>query len=361
MFISSIVSRRSVVARLPVGLASVLLFLAVTVGCESLLGEYVVRAPNHGRSLKKVDREKPMALDGTVIDHRLRVEVGGNAPASIGVWAIDPSNERVVSMGGEDAPVFEPTDDGPRTVRRPRGTILIFHGFYDTINQERYLMWGRTLAAEGYRAVLIDQRGHGRSTGDWATYGVNESRDMLAVMDALQEQSLLVEPVGIAAVSLGASTAVQLVEMDDRIDALVLISAFTTMRDVVPDFGRGIGFVHFSDEKYVRIVAHAGRYGGFDTAEPDVISRIGRIDTPTLLIHGEDDYLIPVQHAVRLYHAGDPETTELIRVAGADHTTLGDDVAEPIRGPMLAWFQRYLFDEPVADRRRAARQAQHGN
>ena len=330
-----------------------LAFILSGVGCDGLLAKYIVASPNRGLSVEKLTRDEPeLALPGSVIDHELRIEADGPAPQSLAVWVIDPSNERLVDGEAEPMPIFEKTDDRPRTTSPPRATIFLVHGYYDEINQTRYLMWARTLAAEGYRVVLTDMRGHGRSTGDWSTYGVAESRDLIQVADRLEAEGLLVEPLGVAAVSFGASTAVQWAEMDERIDAMALISTFTTMRDVVPDFGRAIGFDMFSDEKYQHIISMAGDYAGFDPDDADVISRIGKLDVPVLLFHGEDDDLIPIRHAVRLYEAADSETVELIRVAGADHTSLGDAVSEPIRQPMLDWFERYLFAEPVADQRR---------
>lgn len=339
---------------------TVTVMVLASAGCESYMGKWVTKPPNHGKSLAKVDRDEPLALDDTVIDHAFRVEIDGDAPASLSVWVVDPSNERFVGTEergeGEEKkqwPVFEPTDEAPRHTGGARGTVMLLPGFYDTVNQTRYLMWARVFAAEGYRAVLVDQRGHGRSTGQWSTYGVVESRDMLAVLNELDQRELLVDPLGVAGVSFGAATAVQMADVEPRIRAMVLISTFTTMREVIPDFGRAIGFDNMSDATFQRLIDHAGRHGDFDPDDADVITRLARIDTPVLLIHGEEDDLIPIQHAVRLYHAADRDTVELVRVAGADHTTLGDQVVEPIRRPMLDWFERYLFadeGEAVAER-----------
>lgn len=332
------------------GMVALAVLLVFPAGCESYLGKWVAKPPNHGKPLAKVDLDVPLALDDAVIDHAFRVEIGGESPASLLVWVVDPSNERfvgTVERGEGEAkkkwPVFEPTDGAGRVTSPPRGTVLLLPGFHDTMNETRYLMWARVLAAEGYRAVLVDQRGHGRSTGRWSTYGVVESRDMVAVLDDLEGRGMLAEPLGVAAVSFGAATAVQMTDVEPRIKAMVLISTFTTMREVIPDFGRAIGFDNMSDAMYQRVIDHAGRHGDFDPDDADVINRLARIDTPVLLIHGEEDNLVPIRHAVRLYEAADRDTVELLRVAGADHTTLGDQVVEPIRRPMLDWFERYLF------------------
>lgn len=313
-------------------------------GCESFLGKQVVKAPNHGKSLAKLKIATELTLPGTVIDHRLRVEVA-DPPASLSVWVIDPAAEEIVVTDGVDTETltFEFERPEPRQTNPPRGTVFLLHGYYDNMNQVRYQVWGRLLAAEGYRAVLIDQRGHGESTGDWATFGVAESRDMVLVADTLEDAGLLVEPVGVLAVSMGASTAVQWAESDDRVRALVLVSTYASMRDVIRDFGRAIGFDSFSLEKFDRITDQAGAHGGFDPDESDSIARMANLDTPTLLVHGEADRLIPIEHALRLYDAGNPETVELIRVRGAGHTSLGNWIVEPIRDPAMAWFERYLF------------------
>ncbi|MEM8738042.1 MAG: alpha/beta fold hydrolase [Planctomycetota bacterium] len=337
-------------SRFSAGIFCVIFLAMFASGCESFLGKQVVKPPNHGKPLASVDRERPLALDDTVIDHQFRVEVTGRTPASLAVWVIDPSNERYVGTEPhDDKPklkrmVFEREGgpDTPRQTRPPRATILMLHGYFDTINQTRYLGWSRLLAAEGYRTILVDQRGHGRSTGDWASYGVQESRDMVVVLDDLEKRGLLAGPVGVTAVSLGASTAVQLAARDDRVEALVLISTFSSFREVVPDFGRAIGFRAFSEAKFQRIVDHAGRFGGFSPDDADSSKLIAEIDTPVLIFHGEKDHLIPIDHALRLYESADRDNVELVRIAEADHTTLGDQVVEPLREPMLAWFDRYL-------------------
>ena len=85
--------------------------------------------------------------------------------------------------------VYEPTV-------APRGTILITHG----IEGHAAAMADVALAFEelGFRAVAVDLRGHGCSTGDWATYGTTDARDLSLLLDALPESG----PVGVYGLSL---------------------------------------------------------------------------------------------------------------------------------------------------------------
>ncbi len=315
-------------------------------GCESMFGKFVVRSPNHGKALHELYHTEPLTLPLTVIDHEFRLTVDEAEDISLAVWVIDPSNDRLVSVEqGADKLKLKFSGTLPRQTRAPQATVMLFHGYHDSMNQRRYLMWARILAAEGYRVVLVDQRGHGRSTGDWSTYGVKEAGDMVAVLDELDRRGLRVGPVGVAGVSFGAAVAMQLAERDERVGALVLISSFTTMRDVVPDFGRAIGFDRFSDEKFQRVIDRAGEAAGFDPDESNLLTHIERLDLPVLIVHGEEDELIPIRHALRLYDSASRENVELIRVAGANHTTLGDGIVEPLRRPMLGWFGRYLLED----------------
>ena len=332
-----------------VAAALLVLPLLMSGGCESMLGKFIVRSPNHGKTLKKLDVQPPVTLPGTVIDHHLRVPIHGDMPANLAVWVIDPSNEQADALEGEQGPMFHTPLDQPRSLRPgvPRGTVLILHGYHDDMNQPRYLMWARVLAAEGYRAVLLDQRGHGQSTGDWSSYGVREARDLTEVLDYLDRQELLVPPVGAMGVSFGGATAVHLADRDPRVRALVLISTYTSMRDVVPDFGRAIGFDSYTDAKFQRIVTYAGEHAHFDPDDSDVIGKVARLDRPVLIIHGEDDYLIPIQHALRIEEAAHRDEVRLVRIAGADHTSLADQVAEPVRAPLVNWFNRYLRPTPL--------------
>src|SRR5262249_9230684 len=88
-----------------------------------------------------------------------------------------------------------------------RATVLVLHGIRD--RKESMLGWGRGLAEIGYRAVLVDGRGHGRSSGDFLTYGVVEARDLSRVLDALEARGLVAGRVGAMGVSYGAATAVE--------------------------------------------------------------------------------------------------------------------------------------------------------
>ncbi len=69
-----------------------------------------------------------------------------------------------------------------------RGTVLIVHGLGEHMG--RYEHVATTLAAQGWRVVAYDQRGHGRSPGPRGAIPDDEAllRDLAAVIDALRAE-----------------------------------------------------------------------------------------------------------------------------------------------------------------------------
>lgn len=89
----------------------------------------------------------------------------------------------------------------------PRGTILVLHGIY--ARSITMLPQARALAYAGYRVALVDLRGHGRSTGDYLTYGVREARDVSQVIDAIEGQQLIAGRIGVLGISYWNSVVLQ--------------------------------------------------------------------------------------------------------------------------------------------------------
>ena len=208
---------------------------------------------------------------------------------------------------------------------------------------------GRQLAARGYRAVLVDLRAHGRSGGQWLTFGVHESRDLSQVLDALSAQGLLAGEVGVFGPSFGGGIAIQFAGRDERVKAVVSVCGFTSMRDVTPGVVRMytpvVGWMLF-DSTIQRAVTQAGRVAGFDPDEASALSAIRRTDARVLLIHGKKDRKIPPEHSRRL-HAAAPDRSRLLLLDEHDHDSIlaGDSNGVVLR-ETAAWFDQWLKPPP---------------
>jgi len=232
----------------------------------------------------------------------------------------------------------------PPNRAKPLGTILVLHGIRD--DKRSQLGTGTWLSDLGYRAVLVDHRGHGRSTGKYLTYGVHESRDMVQVLDHLEKKGLLAPPVGAVGFSYGGAVALQLAARDKRIKAVVTVATFASLREVLPAY-----VSHYvpilggllTSAQIEGALEQAGEQAGFDPDEASNTKAAATTSAQLLIIHGQDDPKVPADHAQRIHQAA-RSRSKLMVVPGEDHDSILADRSGLVRKKMTAWFKRWLTD-----------------
>ncbi len=307
--------------RLVARLMVVALVCAPGLGCANYLGQLVAQSPNQGKWLIGSVESLPPAQGVLGIDDHFKVKVGP-PEASLAVSIVEP---------------HEGTCQG-----QPRGTVIVLHGLgaqglwmLDTAHE---------FAADGYRAVLVDLRGHGGSTGNWITYGLRESRDLSQVMDELQHRRLLAGRIGVYGISFGAATAIHTAARDRRISAVVAVAPFNKLRDIAPHYLRTTapGFGHLvTDKTFQEGVDVAGRRAAFNPDAADTSWAIRLSQAPVLLIHGSNDLIVPPSHSQQIHEAS-PRNTQLLIVNGAGHLSIWYDADRQVENATRQWFARHL-------------------
>lgn len=218
-----------------------------------------------------------------------------------------------------------------------RGTIFLLHGF--GLNKEIMLPWGLVLAQAGYRVVLVDLRGHGRSTGDRIYFGGVERTDLVQCLDTLMHRRVCEGPVGVLGVSYGAVLALQWAAVDPRVQSVTAISPY-------PDPGTAV-------ERYLKTYAPnltsrtdrkvAGDVASRLVAEcPDLATEtaVRRIKHPILFVRGEQDEVCSREDLSHLQAAA-PQGAEVKEVPLANHLVVGMCISQ-LSNPVTAWFRSQL-------------------
>lgn len=329
-----------------VGLASVAL-----TGCVSgMLGRKIVEAPNRQNAAWPA-KGSPLAVQfDRTFSQTLRVAAGPPA-ADIAVAILEPGDYQFrygmaveTTRDGRRRPRFsidwKTRKDAPPS--EVRGTIFVLHGFL--VSKETMMHWALFLAQQGYRAVLVDLRGHGASTGAWLTFGASEARDLTLVLDELKTRKLVAGEVGVIGSSYGAVMALHWAARDPRVKAIVALQPYSDPREAVVEFARGFsGFkkqaANMSDGTFTSALARAERLADFAWSEANVLESMARLRAPVLFFHGADDTWISPAHSERL-HASAPQGSRRVLLPGENHETLSARL-DPLALKVVEWFDQH--------------------
>jgi hypothetical protein len=200
-----------------------------------------------------------------------------------------------VEIGGK---IFAATAGAP--------LILYFHGNgeiasdYDTI-APLYTRIGITL-------FVVDYRGYGLSTGSpTASALIADARTCFEkAPELLAARDVAVGATFVMGRSLGSAAAIDIARnAPDRIAGLIIESGFAYTFPLI----ERIGFLQIPDAFESR-----DGFGNLD--------KIAEVTMPTLLIHGERDWIIPISDAEALYDASPAADKKFVRVPAAGHNDL---------------------------------------
>jgi alpha-beta hydrolase superfamily lysophospholipase len=215
-------------------------------------------------------------------------------------------------------------------------TVILVHGF--ARERGELLPEARWLVKQGYSALLFDSRAQGASDGAHISLGYLEALDIRAAVDFVLERSPG-ERIGVMGYSMGAVAAIQAAAEDTRIQAVIAVSPFATLRASV-------------DHRLARLRPLAPlitwwgeRMTGLrldDLRPVDVVAALS--PRPILIMQAGGDKMVPPDSGRRLYEAA-AAPKELWSVPGVAHVDFRQAVPEPYQRRMIDFFQRYLLPD----------------
>lgn len=259
--------------------------------------------------------------------------IGGLAVAvvEIGAWFLVSPRPLATTAADESPlvrsaePIRAKADDGAMlaglwlSAPRPSGkTMVLIHGFMDgpaSMIADR----GEALLARGWSVAAIALRAHGPSGGMVSGFGALEAADLRVWLDAIADHIPNGDPL-VSVVwgrSMGAAIALRAAAEDSRIQALVLEAPLVDLEDVVASRLRR-RWVAPAGLFARLILKRAGRLAGASLRRPRPLDLAPRLAIPVVVVHGEDDALIPSSSARMLAEAF-PTPAPLIEVPRAGH------------------------------------------
>ena len=240
---------------------------------------------------------------------------------------LEGEHERFKFSFNAVVPESQPTPSKPI-----RGTVLVLHGY--GLEQAVMLPWALRLAEDGWRAVLVDLRGHGKSNGRRIYFGLQEAHDLSQLLDQLPQVDGPSASVAVIGESYGAALALRWKSVEPRVRGVVAIAPYSELLPAVLNIRR----------EYAKWMPTALVKAGYRKLPSVLKVEPGELDTSTVLsrnpvnalfIAGARDAIAPVEVVTRLERqAASP--SELIVVPHATHEAL-PYFFSALAQPVLDW------------------------
>jgi pimeloyl-ACP methyl ester carboxylesterase len=184
--------------------------------------------------------------------------------------------------------------------------ILLFHGNGEIASD--YDDISRFYTQMGISLLVVDYRGYGKSTGTPSCSALLDDAmaTYLALHDILSRYGLDESRLFVMGRSLGSAAAIEIASrVGDEISGLIIESGFADTFPLLERLG-GLSLPNLTEKD-----------DGFNN-----VGKMEQVLVPTLIIHGEADYLIPVTDGKALFDHCKAAKKRLVTIPRAGHNDL---------------------------------------
>lgn len=183
--------------------------------------------------------------------------------------------------------------------------ILFFHGNGEIVAD--YDDIARCYTRINVNFLPVDYRGYGKSTGrPTVTAMLKDAHKIHSYVRAWLSERGYAGPLVVMGRSLGSAPALELAAAyPNDIDGLIIESGFAHIIPLLQRLGADLRAIDLQQESALQ--------------QTDKIRAFTR---PTLIIHGDQDHIIPFSDAEELYNACPSAEKRLVKISGADHNSL---------------------------------------
>lgn len=172
--------------------------------------------------------------------------------------------------------------------------MILCHGYRSSALRD--CSGGHLLSRKlGFNALVIHQRAHGESGGTAITFGIREREDLHSWIRYANDRFGTDVPIIVYGISMGAATVLMGAELDypSNVACIMADSPYSSPADIILKVCKDMGYPPKLAYPFVWLGALIFGHFRLDACSAREAVRHSRI--PILLIHGEDDRLVPVE------------------------------------------------------------------
>lgn len=178
---------------------------------------------------------------------------------------------------------------------------ICFHGYRGTAVRD--FSGGAHLVIEKKQNfILVDQRGQGKSSGKFMSFGIKEREDVetrVTFVNQLYENKCKIYLYG---VSLGAATILMSASKAyENVVCFIADSPYSSPKDIIQSVMKQMKLP--VKVMYWLVYLSALIYGHFNLHKYNAIDEVKNCKIPILIIHGDDDRIVPVEMSKKIAEA----------------------------------------------------------
>ncbi len=180
---------------------------------------------------------------------------------------------------------------------------------------------------KGYSVLMPDARAHGESEGNIIGMGWPERLDILKWINTVIEKDPEAQIV-LYGISMGAATVMMTSgeDMPQNVKAVIEDCGYSSVFDELKWQANSMG--HIPEFPLIYTVSLINEIkSDFSLKEASAVEQIKKSTTPTLFIHGSDDWLVPAEMIDKVYDAASCEKEKLV-IDGAGHAASSSTAPE---------------------------------
>lgn len=212
--------------------------------------------------------------------------------------------------------------------------VLIGHGVTGNKDRPWAVALAEALAAAGYSSLRFSFSGNGDSEGDFRDSTITkEVADLRTVVDAVTKAGF--SHIAYAGHSMGGAVGVLAAAADPRLERLISLAGMVyTATFAATEFGEATPGSGFMWEKPECPLSEA--FVNDMNAIENVLSQAPDIRVPWLLVHGEEDDVVPIQESRDILARAGSNAT-FVSLPGVDHVFSSERGLAAMIATVLDW------------------------
>ncbi|MBI3032340.1 alpha/beta fold hydrolase [Candidatus Woesearchaeota archaeon] len=223
--------------------------------------------------------------------------------------------------------------------------VILCHGFSSSKEGEKYQVLASRFVKQGIAALRFDFFGHGESDGHFSRVTLTQAvDDVLSAVDFLEKLGFV--DIGAVGVSFGGKAIFVAAGKSRRIKVLTLVAPAIDGKTLQKLKYGEKGIRKWKEEGKIKYDGKCGKQDLYYTFYEDLkhFNYVGiarHVKIPTLIIHGDEDTIVPVSHSQKLFKELDG-FKQLEVIIGCNHFFERGSDREQLYDLTVNWIKKRL-------------------